>query len=78
VLVLQVLLLHVARDELGHVATALLAAGRAAHEGAQGRGDVRGNLEDAHAGRLALLTLHRRLAAATLVSQLLDLGGLLL
>jgi hypothetical protein len=78
VLVLQVLLLHVASDELGHVAAALLAASGAAHEGAQGRGDVSGNLEDAHAGRLALLTLHRCLTAATLVSQLLDLGGLLL
>ena len=78
VLVLQVLLLHIASDELGHVAAALLAARRAAHEGAQGRGDVSGDLEDAHTGRLALLTLHRGLTTATLVSQLLNLGSLLL
>jgi len=77
-LVLEVLLLHVGRHELGDIATALLAAGRAAHEGAESRGDISRHLEDAYAGRLALLTLHRGLAPPALVGHLLNLGGLLL
>jgi len=78
VLVLQVLLLHVGRHELRDVGAALLAASGAAEEGAQLGGDVRGDLEDRHAGRLGLLTLHGGLALAALVGQLLQLGGLLL
>ena len=78
VLVLEVLLLHVGRDELRDVGAALLGAGRAAHECAESRGDVRRNLEDGDTGRLALLTLNRRLAAAALVGELLDTSGLLL
>lgn len=77
VLVLQVLLLHVVRDVLRYVGTRLLGAGGAAHEGAQGRGDVGGDLEDGDARRLALLALHH-LAAAALVGHLLQLGRLLL
>jgi hypothetical protein len=77
-LVLQVLLTHVVRDELRHVGAALLAAGGAAQERAQLRGDVRGNLEDAHTGRLALLTLGGRTAAAALVGHLLNASSLLL
>jgi len=78
VLVLEVLLLHVGRDELRDVGAALLGADRAAHECAESRGDVRRNLEDGDTGRLALLTLNRRLAAAALVGELLDTSGLLL
>jgi len=77
VLVLQVLLLHVRRDELRHVGAGLLGAGGATHEGAQGRGDVGGDLEDGDARRLALLALYH-LAAAALVGHLLQLGRLLL
>ena len=78
VLVLQVVLLHVRRHELRDVGAALLAASGAAEEGAQLGGDVRGDLEDRHAGRLGLLTLHGGLALAALVGQLLQLGRLLL
>lgn len=78
VLVLQVVLLHVGGHKLGHVGTALLATSGAAKEGAQLGGDVSGNLEDRHAGRLGLLALHRRLALPALVRQLLQSGGLLL
>jgi len=78
VLVLEVLLLDVRRDELRDVGAALLGAGRAAHERAEGRRDVRGDLEDGDTRRLALLALNRRLAAAALVGELLDLRGLLL
>jgi len=77
VLVLQVVLLHVVRDELRYVGAALLAAGRATHEGAEGRRDVGGDLEDGDARRLALLALHH-LATAALVGYLLQLGRLLL
>ena len=77
-LVLQVLLLHVGRHELGDVGAALLAASGAAQEGAQLGGDVRGDLEDGHAGRLGLLALHGGLALPALVGHLLQLGGLLL
>jgi len=78
VLVLQVVLLHVGRHELRDVGAALLAASGAAEEGAQLGGDVRGDLEDRHTGRLGLLTLHGGLALAALVGQLLQLGRLLL
>jgi len=78
VLVLQVVLLHVRRHELRDVGAALLAASGAAEEGAQLGGDVRGDLEDRHTGRLGLLTLHGGLALAALVGQLLQLGRLLL
>lgn len=78
VLVLQVLVLHVGGHELGDVGAALLATSGAAQEGAQLGGDVRGNLEDRHTGRLGLLTLHGGLALPALVRQLLQLGGLLL
>ena len=78
VLVLEILLLHVGRDELRDVGAALLGAGRATHECAESRGDVRGNLEDGDASRLALLALNRRLAAAALVGKLLDTSRLLL
>ena len=78
VLVLQVLLLHIGRHELGDVGAALLAASGAAQEGAQLGGDVRGDLEDGHTGRLGLLALHGGLALPALVGQLLQLGGLLL
>lgn len=78
VLVLQVLLLHVGRHELGDVGAALLAASGAAQEGAQLGGDVRGDLEDGHTGRLGLLALHGGLALPALVGQLLQLGRLLL
>ena len=78
VLVLQVLLLHVGRHELGDVGAALLAASGAAQEGAQLGGDVRGDLEDGHTGRLGLLALHGGLALPALVGHLLQLGGLLL
>ena len=78
VLHLQVLLLHVGRHELGDVGAALLATSGAAQEGAQLGGDVRGNLEDRHTGRLGLLALHGGLALPALVGQLLQLGGLLL
>jgi len=77
-LVLQVVLLHVVRDELGDIGAALLAARRAAQEGAELRADVGGDLEDAHTNRLALLALNRGLATATLVSHLLGLGRNLL
>jgi len=77
VLVLQVVLLHVARDELRHIGAGLLGTGGAAHEGAERRGDVGGDLEDAHTRRLALLALHH-LAAAALVGELLHARGLLL
>ena len=78
VLVLEVLLLDVRRDELRDVGAALLGAGRAAHERAERRRDIRGDLEDGDTRRLALLALNRRLAAAALVGELLDLRGLLL
>ncbi len=78
VLVLQVVLLHVGRHELRDVGAALLATSGAAEEGAQLGGDVRGDLEDRHAGRLGLLALHGGLALAALVGQLLELGRLLL
>jgi len=77
VLVLQVVLLHIGGHILGHIGAALLRAGRAAHECAQLRGNLHGNLEDRHASRLGGITLHLVLALA-LVSHLLDLARLLL
>ena len=77
-LVHQVVLLDVARDELRDVGAALQGARRAAEEGAELRGDARRHLEEADTRRLALLALRRRLAAATLVGDLLHLGRRLL
>ena len=79
VLLLQVLLLHVGRDGLGHVGARLLGATGAAQERAQLVGQRRGELEDRRLAGLHLLTLHGLLrAAATLVRILLEAGHALL
>lgn len=78
VLVHEIVLLDVGRDELRHIRAALQVTNRLAEERAQRRRDGRGDLEDADASRLGLLALDRRLAAAALVSHLLNLRRRLL
>jgi hypothetical protein len=78
VLVLQTLLLHVVSHELGDIGTRLLGTRRTTHESAELRTDVHRDLEDGRTSRLALLALGNSLATTTLVSNLLELGGLLL
>jgi hypothetical protein len=79
VLVLQVVLLHVGGDGLGHVGPGLLGAVGQAQEGAQLAGQASGHLEDRGLAGHHLLTLHGLLGlAATLVGLLLELGHTLL
>ena len=79
VLVLEVVLLHVGGDGLGHVGPRLLGPVGAAQERAQVIGQASGHLKDRELAGLHLLTLHRLLGlAATFVGLLLELGHALL
>ena len=76
VLVLEALLLDVGRHRLGDVGAAHLAALRLAEEDAEVIAQLRGDLEDAEAGRLrrtVLIELRRRAALA--LAGILDLAG---
>ena len=79
VLVLELVLLDVRRDGLGHIGPALLGAIANAEEAAEVIGERRGELEDRGLAGLDLLTLNRLLGLATaLVRILLEAGHALL
>lgn len=79
VLVLQVVLLHVAGDRLGHIGAGLLGAVGHAQERAQLVGQGGRDLEDGGLAGLGLLTLYGLLGlAAALVGLLLQAGHTLL
>ena len=70
-LVLQVLLLHVGRDRLGHVGARLLGTAGAAEEGAQLVRQRGGELEDRGLAGLRLLALHGLLRATLALVRIL-------
>jgi len=71
VLILQVLLLHVGGDRLGHVGARLLGTAGAAEEGAQLVGQRGGELEDRGLAGLRLLALHGLLNATLALVRIL-------